>query len=110
MGNKDCCSRINNMLFPIKDIERIVIDYFKMKIISYDYGKNAPSENPYISPIGLDVTSYYSHPADADIPGRTRTLKRDELFEMDSAAYNDMYCPYQEDQEGQLYLGDFGRF
>lgn len=109
---KDCMIKVNSEVFSIEEIQRIILDYFKRQIIAYDYRRFAPSDNPYLTPLGLDRISYYAHPADKHIPGRTDGFSSSELKEMDSEYYNDMYSPRPEYYDDDAYspLKEFTRF
>ena len=67
--NKSSLESIKNEIstrsYPLSLIQKVVIDYLKIKMLKYDYRLNqSDPSNPYINELGLDDYSYYMHPAD----------------------------------------------
>lgn len=102
---------ISKQLFSLSEIQKRVIDYLKTKIYAFNYAKvkGAPG-NPLINELGLDVTSYYAHPADKYIPSRTNNrLSSYDLFEADESDYDRIYGINNDDDFDDNYYIDSQR-
>ena len=99
---------ISSKVFPMKVIEKYVIDYFKMKIYLFDYQKRVGAKgNPYIDKLGLDVMPYYGHPADKYIFAKQRNWPDDyHLEECIPEDYDDLYINPKSFWFGEVKLKD----
>lgn len=89
---------ISQQSFSLSEIKKNLVDYWKVKIYTYNYPKNV-GYNPFINELGLDQIGYYAHPADKYIPERIygRRMSEEYMEEIEAYDYNDFYGSYPSD-------------